>query len=66
MDPATAILIGKLIDAGLTITKALQDVGINYREVMEAQAVASAEGRELNDRERQVFLDQAQNALDQL
>ncbi len=66
MDPATAMLINKLIDAGLTITSALRNVGVNYREVMEAQAVAESEGRELNDRERAVFLDQAQSAVDKL
>lgn len=66
MDPATVMLINKLIDAGLAITSALHNVGVNYREVMEAQAVAESEGRELNDRERQVFLDQAQGAIDQL
>jgi len=66
MNAATALLIGKLIDAALVITKALSDVGINYREVMDAQDLAEAEGRELNDAERQEFLDQAQNALDQL
>lgn len=66
MDPATALLIGKLIDVGLTITKALADVGVNYREVMDAQDAAAADGRELNAAERQMFLDQAQGALDQL
>ena len=66
MDPLTATLIIKLIDAGLAITSALSDAGINYREVMEAQAVAEAEGRELNERERQVFIGQAQGAIDKL
>jgi len=63
MNTATALLIGKLIDAGLVITQALADVGINYREVMDEQDAAKAEGRDLNV---QKFIDQAQHAIDQL
>ena len=67
MDPATAMLIAaKLIDAALAITGALKNVGINYREVIDAQEAAEAEGRELNQAERQVFIDQAQAAVDSL
>ncbi len=60
---ATALLIGKLIDAALVITKALADVGVNYREVMDEQEAAEAEGREVN---ASMFIDQAQSAIDQL
>lgn len=66
MDPATAMLINKLIDAGLAITSALRNVGVNYREVMDAQDAAAAEGRELNAEERDAFLSQAQSAIDNL
>lgn len=67
MDPATAFMLGKLIDAGLAITNALTKLGINYREVMDAQEAAEAQGRpDLNEAERQVFIDQAQSAVDQL
>ncbi len=66
MDPATALLIGKLLDIAIAATGALQSAGVNYREVIEAQEKADAEGRELNEAERQVFLDQAQAALDAL
>ena len=66
MDLNTIGLISKLIDAALVITSALKNVGINYREVMDAQDAAEAQGRELNAEERQVFIDQAQSAIDQL
>ncbi len=63
MDPATAMLVGKLIDIGLAITGALKKVGINYREVMDEQEAAEKEGREVN---AQMFIDQAQSAIDKL
>ncbi len=63
MDSATVMLISKLIDAGLTITTALASVGVNYREVMDEQEAAEAEGRPVN---AAMFIDQAQKALDQL
>ena len=63
MDPGTALLVGKLIDVGLAITGALKNVGINYREIMDEQEAAEAEGREINT---QMFLDQAQSAIDDL
>ena len=63
MDPAIAMLVGKLIDAALTITNTLTDFGINYREVMDEQEAAAAEGREVDTA---MFIDQAQNAIDQL
>jgi hypothetical protein len=44
----------------------LNTLGINFREVIEAQAQAEAEGRELTDEERQRFIDEARAALDQL
>ena len=66
MDLNTIGLISKLIDAALVITSALKNVGINYREVMDAQDAAEAQGRELNAEKRQVFIDQAQSAIDQL
>ena len=40
---------------------------MNYREVMDAKEAAEAEGRdELNAEERQVFINQAETALDAL
>ena len=63
MNSATAALIGKLIDAALVITNALTDVGVNYREVMDEQEAAAAEDREIDTN---MFIDQAQNAVDQL
>ena len=63
MDPAIAMLLGKLIDAALTITNTLTDFGVNYREVMDEQEAAAAEGREINT---DMFIDQAQDAVDQL
>ena len=63
MDPLTATLIIKLIDAGLAITSALSDAGINYREVMDAQDAAKADGTDFDATE---FIDQAQVAVDKL
>ena len=63
MDPATAMLVGRLIDIGLSITGALKNVGINYREIMDEQEAAEAEGREIDT---QMFIDQAQSAIDDL
>lgn len=63
MNAATALLIGKLIDMGMAITGALADVGVNYREVMDEQEAAKKEGRPVNT---QMFLDQAQSAIDKL
>ena len=63
MDPATATLIGKLIDIALAATQALTDVGVNYREVMDEQESAAAEGRPVNTT---MFIDQAQSAVDKL
>lgn len=63
MNTATAMLIGKLIDAALTITNTLTDFGVNYREVMDEQEAAAKEGRPVNT---DMFIDQAQSAIDQL
>lgn len=63
MDPATALIVGKLIDVGLAITGALRNYGINYREIMDEQEAAKKEGRPINT---QMFLDQAQSAIDKL
>jgi len=63
MDPGTVLLLGKLIDAALTMTNTLSDFGINYREVMDEQEAAAAEDRPVNT---EMFLDQAQHAIDQL
>ncbi len=63
MNTATAMLIGKLIDAALTITGALSDMGINYREVMDEQEAAAAEDRPVDT---DMFIEQAQSAIDKL
>ena len=67
MNLATAAVINKAIDAFIAITGFLSNLGVNYREVMEAQEKAKAEGRDdLNVDERQVFIDQAQTSVDRL
>ncbi len=66
MDPATALLVGKLLDIAIAATSLLRSAGVNYREVMDAQDKAEAEGRELNEAERDIFLQQAQAAVDAL
>ena len=58
--------IGKAIDILLAVTRLLETAGVNYREVIDAQSRAEAEGRELNADERQAFIDQAQAAIDAL
>ena len=63
MDPGTALLLVKLIDAGLAITNTLTAAGINYREIMDAQDAAKAAGTEFKAAE---FVDQAQAAIDKL
>lgn len=63
MNTAAALLVGKLIDAGLAITSMLTSMGINYREVMDEQEAAAAEDRAVNT---QMFIDQAQSAIDDL
>lgn len=61
-----AALLLKLLDAGLAISSTLQQAGVNYQEVLDAQAAAAVEGRELNSQERQAFINQAQAAVDSL
>ena len=61
-----AAIILKLIDAGLAITTTLASIGINYREIMDAQEAAEAAGREFSAADAQVFIDQAQAAIDRL
>lgn len=63
MNTAAVIKAIDLVLAGINLLRIL---GINYREVIEAQERAEAEGRELSAEERQVFIDQAQEAIDQL
>ena len=50
----------------LGVTRLLREMGINYQEVIAAQAQADAEGRELSQAEIQSFLDESQDAIDQL
>lgn len=66
MDPATISLINKVIDMALAATSFLKKAGVNYQEVIDAQAKADAEGRELSAAERQAFIDQAQADIDKL
>lgn len=56
----------KILNILLSATSLAKELGLNYREVMDAQDQAEAEGRDLTDEERQGFIDQAQNAVDQL
>ena len=66
MDPATAALALKAIDILLAGVSFLGKLNVNYQEVIDAQKAAEAEGRELNQAERQVFIDQAQARVDVL
>ena len=59
-------VILKAIDILLAAGDLLETAGVNYREVQDAKDRAKAEGRELDATERQVFIDQAQAALDRL
>lgn len=61
-----ALAILKALDMVLAGISLLKTLGINYREVIDAQESAEAEGRELTDGERQNFVDQAQDAIDEL
>ena len=61
-----ALAILKALDMALAGMSLLKTMGINYREVIDAQEAAEAEGRELTDAERQNFVDQAQDAIDDL
>lgn len=47
-------------------TRLLRELGVNYRQIVEAQARADAEGRPLSQAEIQPFLDEAQAAINQL
>lgn len=44
----------------------IDSAGINYAEVEAAQAAAEAEGREFGAADAQVFIGQAQSAVDRL
>ena len=61
-----AIAILKALDMVLSGISLLKTLGINYREVIDAQENAESLGRELTDSERQFFVDQAQDAIDKL
>lgn len=56
----------KILNIFLSATSLLQKLGVNYREVLDAQDRANAENRELTDEERQGFIDEAQTEVDQL
>ena len=56
----------QILNAALGLTTALRTLGINYREVLDAQEAAEAAGEELSAETRQGFIDQAQVAIDQL
>lgn len=58
--------VSKWISILLSVTSLFQKAGINYREILDAQDQAAAEGRELTDEERQGFIDQSQSKIDQL
>lgn len=59
-------VILKALDILLAGISLLDKLGVNYREVIDAQEAAAAEGRELSDAERQQFIDQAQASIDNL
>jgi len=54
----------QILNAALGLTSALRTVGINYREVLDAQEAAGDE--ELSQETIQGFIDQAQAAVDEL
>jgi len=56
----------KLIDILLAAISGLQNLGVNYQEVLNAQQQAEAEGRELTAAERQRFIDEAATAVGDL
>lgn len=56
----------KIIQGLNALQGLLADVGINYDEVKAAQDAAEAEGREFDANDAQVFIDQAQSAVDRL
>lgn len=61
-----ALVVLKLLDVLLAAIGALSKLGVNYREVIDAQEQADAEGRELSPAELQNFVDEAQNEVDEL
>ncbi len=56
----------QILNAALGLTSALRTVGVNYREVLDAQEAAEAAGEELSQETIQGFIDQAQAAVDEL
>lgn len=69
----TPELIIKGIDMFLLALSWLEDLGVNYKEIVDAQKQARDEfeagnraSPELSSAERQVFIDQAQAAIDRL
>ncbi len=61
-----ALAMLKALDMVLAGISLLETMGINYREVIDAQEQAALEGRDLTEAERQNFVDQAQDAIDKL
>ena len=55
-----------LVRAFLALLGGLREAGINYREIMDAEEAARAEGREFGAADAQAFIDQAQSAVDEL
>lgn len=73
MDATTIAVIDKLLAILLAGIGGLKKLGVNYAEVIAAQEQAEAEfsagnreSPELTAQERQVFIDQAQSAIDRL
>lgn len=55
-----------LVRAFLALLGSLRAAGINYREIMDAEEAARAEGREFGAGDARPFIDQAQRAIDEL
>lgn len=70
MNAATIALVNKLIDVAFAVFDGLESAGVNYQEIWDARKRAKEEHEQglrdspdLNADERQVFIDQAREAV---
>ena len=66
MSEAARKIALSLTRALLGAAAGLRHLGVNYREILDAEEAAHAEGREFDSSDAQPFIDQAQTAVDQL